>query len=133
MRLTLTPVVTGAALFSGAATAVQSAAVTALYVLIVETIVHRELHVLRDVPRVMSECALLVGADLVLRRRTGCGRPAAGGQAEDEQGDECRASEHDTTIEQTVVSVKNGRKGGAAVLEHRFPVRDEHLLDGQLE
>ncbi len=62
----LTPVVTAAALFSGAATAVQSAAVTALYVLIVETIVHRDLHILRDVPRVMSECALLVGGILLI-------------------------------------------------------------------
>jgi len=35
-------------------------------VLIVETIVHRDLHILRDVPRVMSECALLVGGILLI-------------------------------------------------------------------
>jgi C4-dicarboxylate transporter DctM subunit len=61
-----TPLVAFAALFSGAATAVESAALTALYVLIVETVLHRDLHVIRDLPRVMTECALLVGGILLI-------------------------------------------------------------------
>jgi len=61
-----TPLVAFAALFSGAATAVESAALTALYVLIVETVLHRDLPVVRDLPRVMTECALLVGGILLI-------------------------------------------------------------------
>jgi tripartite ATP-independent transporter DctM subunit len=61
----LTPVVALVALFSGIATAVESAAVTALYVLIVETVFHRDLS-FGDVTRVMSECGLLVGGILLI-------------------------------------------------------------------
>ncbi len=62
----LTPVVAFAALFSGLATAVEAAALTALYVLVVEVILHRDLHVTRDLPRVMVECGLLVGGILLI-------------------------------------------------------------------
>jgi tripartite ATP-independent transporter DctM subunit len=61
----MTPVVALVALFSGIATAVESAAVTALYVLIVETVFHRDLS-FADVTRVMSECGLLVGGILLI-------------------------------------------------------------------
>jgi tripartite ATP-independent transporter DctM subunit len=62
----LTPVVACSALFSGIATAVEAAALTALYVLIVETAFHHDLQLFTDVPRVMTECALLVGGILLI-------------------------------------------------------------------
>src|SRR5207247_9121028 len=62
----LTPLVAFVALFSGLATTVEAAAVTALYVFIVETVFHRDLQVFRDVPRVMTECGLLVGGTLLV-------------------------------------------------------------------
>lgn len=62
----LTPIVTFVALFSGIADTVEAAAVTALYVLVVETALTRDLHLFRDVPRVMSECGLLVGGILLI-------------------------------------------------------------------
>ena len=61
----LTPVVALVALFSGLATTVEAAAVTALYVLIVETALHRDLR-LPEVRRVMIECGLLVGGILLI-------------------------------------------------------------------
>jgi C4-dicarboxylate transporter, DctM subunit len=61
----LTPLVALVALFSGLATAVESAAVTALYVLVVETCLHRDLS-FNAVTRVMSECGLLVGGILLI-------------------------------------------------------------------
>jgi tripartite ATP-independent transporter DctM subunit len=62
----LLPVVAVAALFSGYATAVEASAVTALYAWIVETYIYRDLKIARDLPRVMSECGLLVGAVLLI-------------------------------------------------------------------
>jgi len=62
----LTPVVAFAALFSGLATAVEAAALTAFYALVVEVVLHRDLHVTRDLPRVMVECGLLVGGILLI-------------------------------------------------------------------
>jgi len=62
----LLPVVAMAALFSGYATAVQASAITALYAFIVETLVYRDLKITKDLPRVMTECGLLVGAILMI-------------------------------------------------------------------
>jgi tripartite ATP-independent transporter DctM subunit len=62
----LTPVVAFVALFSGWATTVEAAAVTALYVAVVETGFHRDLRVFRDLPRVMTECGLLIGGILLI-------------------------------------------------------------------
>jgi C4-dicarboxylate transporter, DctM subunit len=62
----LLPVVACAALFSGYATAVEASAVTALYAFIVESLVYRDLGITRDLPRVMTECGLLVGAILLI-------------------------------------------------------------------
>jgi tripartite ATP-independent transporter DctM subunit len=44
----------------------EAAAVTALYALIIETVVHRDLKITSDVPRVMTECGLLVGGVLLI-------------------------------------------------------------------
>jgi TRAP-type C4-dicarboxylate transport system permease large subunit len=62
----LLPVVACAALFSGYATAVEASAITALYAFIVESLVYKDLSITRDVPRVMTECGLLVGAILLI-------------------------------------------------------------------
>ena len=62
----LTPFVALVALFSGICTPVEAAALTALYVLVVETLLHRDLRIFGDVPRVMTECGLLVGGILLI-------------------------------------------------------------------
>lgn len=62
----LVPVVAMIALFGGFATPVEAAAMTALYVFLIETVVQRDLHVWRDVPRVLKECGLLVGGVLLI-------------------------------------------------------------------
>ncbi len=62
----LIPLVALGALFSGLATAVEAAALTAFYTLVVETLVHRELSLTRDVPRVMVGCGKLIGGLLVI-------------------------------------------------------------------
>jgi tripartite ATP-independent transporter DctM subunit len=60
------PVVACLALFSGFATAVEASAITALYAFIVESVIYRDLSITRDLPRVMKECGLLVGAILLI-------------------------------------------------------------------
>lgn len=44
----------------------EAAALTALYALLIETLLHRDLKLTRDVPRVMTECGLLVGGVLLI-------------------------------------------------------------------
>ncbi len=60
------PVVALTALFSGFATPVEAAAVTAFYTFLVNVVIQRELHLFRDVPRVMTECGLLIGGVLLI-------------------------------------------------------------------
>jgi C4-dicarboxylate transporter DctM subunit len=60
------PVVALIALFGGFATPVEAAAVTALYAFAVETFIHRDLKLFGDVPRVMTECGLMVGGVLLI-------------------------------------------------------------------
>lgn len=62
----LLPVVACVALFSGYATAVEASAITALYAFIVESLVYRDLSITKDLPRVVTECGLLVGAILLI-------------------------------------------------------------------
>ncbi len=62
----LLPVVACAALFSGIATAVEASAITAFYAFIVESMIYRDLGIIKDIPRVMTECGLLVGAILLI-------------------------------------------------------------------
>jgi C4-dicarboxylate transporter DctM subunit len=62
----LLPIVACAALFSGYATAVEASAITAFYAFIVESLIYRDLSITRDLPRVMTECGLLVGAILLI-------------------------------------------------------------------
>ncbi len=60
------PVVAVLPLLSGYATAVETAAITALYAFVIETFVYRDLKISRDLTRVMTECGLLVGAILLI-------------------------------------------------------------------
>jgi len=62
----LLPVVSLGALFSGWATPVEAAAVTACYAFVIEVIIHRDLHILRDCPRVLTEAGLLIGGILLI-------------------------------------------------------------------
>lgn len=62
----LVPVVALTALFAGFATPVEAAALTAFYTFVVAVVVHRDLGLVRDVPRVMTECGLLVGGVMLI-------------------------------------------------------------------
>ncbi len=53
-------------IYSGFFTATEAAAVTAFYVLVVEVFVYRDLKLFSDVPRVMKESMILVGAILMI-------------------------------------------------------------------
>ncbi len=52
--------------YSGTFTATEAAAVTAFYVLVVEVFVYRDMKLFKDVPRVMIESMMLVGAILAI-------------------------------------------------------------------
>jgi tripartite ATP-independent transporter DctM subunit len=60
------PVLIIGGIYGGIFTATEAAAVTAFYVVVVEVFIHRDLHLFRDVPRVMKESMLLVGAILMI-------------------------------------------------------------------
>ena len=60
------PLVAVVPLFTGIATPVETAAVTALYAFVAEALVHRDLSFGRDLRRVFSECGLLVGGILLI-------------------------------------------------------------------
>jgi C4-dicarboxylate transporter, DctM subunit len=47
-------------------TTVEAAAVTATYAFFVATVIHRDLHPFRDLPRVITQCGLLVGGVLLI-------------------------------------------------------------------
>src|SRR5207247_1361182 len=48
------------------AVAAEAAGLTAVYAFVAEVLVHRDLDLRRDVPRVMAECGLLVGGVLLI-------------------------------------------------------------------
>jgi tripartite ATP-independent transporter DctM subunit len=60
------PFVVLIAMFSGLATAVEASALVAVYALVVQAFVHRDLSLTRDLPRVLTECAVVVGGVLVI-------------------------------------------------------------------
>lgn len=62
----LLPVVAFVTFFSKFALPTEAAAVTALYALLIQTVVHRDLKWSRDVPRVVGECGVLVGGILLI-------------------------------------------------------------------
>jgi len=62
----LLPVILFAGLFGGYATLTETAAVLVVYVLLVECVITRGLHPLKDVPAVVVQCATLVGGVFVI-------------------------------------------------------------------
>ena len=60
------PVLVIGGIYSGLFTATEAAAVTAFYVLVVEVFVYKDIKLFSDVPRVMRESMLLVGAILMI-------------------------------------------------------------------
>jgi tripartite ATP-independent transporter DctM subunit len=60
------PLVPIGALGSGLATPVEAAALTAAYAFFVTSVVHRDLRLRREVPRVVAECGLMVGGILLI-------------------------------------------------------------------
>ncbi len=62
----LMPVLMLYLLFSGRATLLEAASWTAIYALVVGTLVHRELSPSRDLLRVLRECAVLLGGVLLI-------------------------------------------------------------------
>jgi len=62
----LMPIVVVGALFSGLATSVEAAALTAAYALFTQAAIHRDLSIRRDLLRVFAECVGLIGGVLVI-------------------------------------------------------------------
>jgi C4-dicarboxylate transporter DctM subunit len=62
----LLPFVVLTGIFGGFATLVEAAAFTALYAFVVETFIYKDLKLFSDVPRVVAECATLVGGVLII-------------------------------------------------------------------
>jgi tripartite ATP-independent transporter DctM subunit len=60
------PVLVLVAMFSGLATAVEASALTALYALIVQAVIHRDLSLRRDLPRAFTECVTVIGGVLII-------------------------------------------------------------------
>jgi len=60
------PVIIIGGIYGGLFTATEAAAITAFYVLIVEVFIYRDIKLFTDVPRVMRESMLLVGAILMI-------------------------------------------------------------------
>jgi tripartite ATP-independent transporter DctM subunit len=60
------PIIIIGGIYSGAFTATEAASITAFYVLIVEVFVYKDLSLTRDIPRVMRESMVLVGAILMI-------------------------------------------------------------------
>lgn len=62
----LIPLVALVALFGGFATPVEAAAITAVYTLIAVCFLHRDLSLKKDLPRVVTQCGLLMGGVLLI-------------------------------------------------------------------
>ncbi|HXD73894.1 MAG TPA: TRAP transporter large permease subunit, partial [Vicinamibacterales bacterium] len=60
------PLVVIVAMFSGLATAVEAAALTSLYALLIQTVIHRDLSLRRDLLRVFVECVVVIGGVLLI-------------------------------------------------------------------
>jgi tripartite ATP-independent transporter DctM subunit len=53
-------------MFSGLATAVEASALTALYALVVQALIHRDLSLRRDLPRAFIECVTVIGGVMII-------------------------------------------------------------------
>jgi tripartite ATP-independent transporter DctM subunit len=62
----LLPVLVIAAMLLGWATPVEAAALSALYAFLTQTVIHRDLNLFKEVPRVMTECGMIIGGVLLI-------------------------------------------------------------------
>ncbi len=62
----LLPFIVLGGMFGGFCTLVEAAALTAVYALIITTLVHRELDLVSDLPRVLTRCMVMIGSVLVI-------------------------------------------------------------------
>jgi tripartite ATP-independent transporter DctM subunit len=53
-------------MLGGLATPVEAAAVSALYAFFTQVVAHRDLRLFKDVPRVMTECGMIIGGVLLI-------------------------------------------------------------------
>ncbi len=60
------PIVILGGIYSGTFTATEAAAITAFYAFVVEVFIYKDLHITKDVPRVMVESTILVGGILII-------------------------------------------------------------------
>ena len=60
------PLVPLGILLGGLATPVEAAAATTLWAFVIAAVIHRDIGLFRDVPRIMTECGLLVGGILLI-------------------------------------------------------------------
>jgi len=62
----LLPAVVLFSMFGGFATLIEAAAISALYALVVEVVIHRDLRLTRDLPRILMKSATLIGSVFVI-------------------------------------------------------------------
>ncbi len=62
----LLPVIALAGIFGGFCTLIEAAAITVIYALGVEVVIHRDLHLTRDLPRVLAKCVALIGGVFII-------------------------------------------------------------------
>ena len=62
----LLPVLLLVCLFAGFTTLIEAAAVIVVYILFVETVVHRDLNLARDLPRTLVQCGTMLGGVFVI-------------------------------------------------------------------
>jgi tripartite ATP-independent transporter DctM subunit len=55
-----------AGIYGGIFTVTEAASITVVYVIVIETLVYKDLHPLKDLPRLMRESMILVGAILII-------------------------------------------------------------------
>jgi tripartite ATP-independent transporter DctM subunit len=60
------PILILAGIYSGFCTATEAAALTVVYVLIIKTLVFQEIHIFKDLPRVMVESMKMVGGIMIV-------------------------------------------------------------------
>jgi tripartite ATP-independent transporter DctM subunit len=60
------PVIALGVMLGGLATPVEAAAVSALYAFFTQVVAHRDLRLFKDVPRVMTECGMIIGGVLLI-------------------------------------------------------------------
>ncbi len=60
------PVITLASIFGGFCSLTEAAAITAVYAMVVQTVIYRDLHPTRDLPRVYAACTTMMGGVFII-------------------------------------------------------------------